>query len=138
MNLMQAQLKEPEVAEENRQPTTKRTKDIALRLSRLRQQRAINQRDFCQQLDISQPMMSHYERGERRIPSDLLVEMAKILCVSADELLGLKAVKKNALEMDDETKKLWKKFQQFNKLPEHDQRAVTRLINSLSRTKKAS
>lgn len=127
--------RETEVAEENRQPTTKRTKEIARRLTRLRQQKAIGQRDFCERLGISQPMMSHYERGERRIPSDLLVEMAQILGVSADELLGLKKSSRNTQEMTPETKKLWKKFQQVSKLAEHDQRAVIRLINSLSRAK---
>ncbi|WP_186774943.1 hypothetical protein [Allorhodopirellula solitaria] len=56
-----------------------------------------------------------------------------MLCPSG--FLGLKASKKNAQEMDEDTKKLWKKFQQFSKLPEHDRRAATRLINSLSRAK---
>jgi len=81
-------------------------------------------------------MMSHYERGERRIPSDLLAEMAQILGVSADVLLGIKPNgKNNAQEMSTETKKLWKKFQQVAKLPDHDQRAVIRLINSIAKAK---
>jgi len=122
------------VADDNRVPTTKRTKQIAKRLSRFRQERAISQRDFCKQLGISQPMMSHYERGERRIPSDLLAEMAKILNVSADELLGLKRSTKNA-EMSRDMKRMWKKFQQVAGLPEHDQRAVIRLINSVAKAK---
>ena len=123
------------VADDNRIPTTKRTKQIAKRLSRLRQEKAISQRDFCKQLGISQPMMSHYERGERRIPSDLLAEMAKILNVSADELLGLKRSTKNNGEMSTDMKRMWKKFQQVAGLPEHDQRAVIRLINSVAKAK---
>ena len=79
-------------------------------------------------------MMSHYERGERRIPSDLLAEMAKILNVSADELLGLKRSAKNG-EMSKDMKRMWKKFQQVAGLPEHDQRAVIRLINSVAKAK---
>ena len=122
------------VADDNRIPTSKRTKQIAKRLARLRQERAISQRDFCKKLGISQPMMSHYERGERRIPSDLLAEIAKILSVSADELLGLKRSSKN-VEMSKEMKRMWKKFQQVAGLPEHDQRAVIRLINSVAKAK---
>ncbi len=80
-------------------------------------------------------MMSHYERGERRIPSDLLAEMAKILNVSADELLGLKRSAK-AAEMSKDMKRMWKKFQQVAALPEHDQRAVIRLINSVAKATK--
>jgi len=32
---------------------------------------------------------------------------------------------------DPKTKRLWKKFQQVQELPEKDQRAVIRLVNSL-------
>lgn len=124
------------LADDNRIPTSKRTKQIAKRLSRLRQEKAISQRDFCKKLGISQPMMSHYERGERRIPADLLAEMAKILSVSADELLGLKRSAKNNGEMSKEMKRMWKKFQQVAALPEHDQRAVIRIINSVAKAAK--
>lgn len=126
------------VADENRREPTDKTHRIARRLATMRRHQGISQNELCDKLGLTQSMMSRYENGERRIPSELLADFANAIGVSADELLGLKAVKKNAQEMDDETKKLWKKFQQFSKLPEHDRRAVTRLINSLSRTKKAS
>ena len=121
--------------DENRQPPSERTRQIAARLAQIRQQKAITQRAFCDALEVSQPMMSHYERGERRIPSDLLAEMAEILGVSADELLGLKVSRKNSQEMSDEMKKLWKKFQQLSKLPENDQRSIIRIINSVTKNK---
>ncbi|QDT07437.1 anaerobic benzoate catabolism transcriptional regulator [Rubripirellula lacrimiformis] len=126
------------VADENRREPTDKTRRIARRLASMRKSQGISQNELCEKLGLTQSMMSRYENGERRIPSELLADFAAAIGVSADELLGLEAVKKNAQEMDEETKKLWKKFQQFSKLPEHDRRAVTRLINSLSRTKKAS
>ena len=135
MNPERTSERDEALADENRQPMSERTLEIAQRLTRIRQQKAISQREFCAKLEVSQPMMSHYERGERRIPSDLLADMAEILGVSTDELIGLKTPKKNTPEMDAETKKLWKKFQKMSQLPEHDQRAVIRLINSLTRTK---
>ena len=55
-----------------------------------------------------------------------------MLEVSADELLGLKPPKKaRQLSEDPKTKRLWKKFQLVQELPEKDQRAVIRLVNSL-------
>lgn len=123
------------VADENRREPTEKTRRIARRLATIRKRQGISQNELCAKLGLTQSMMSRYENGERRIPSELLAEFAAAIGVSADELLGLKAPKKNTQEMDDETKKLWKKFQQFSKLPEHDRRAVTRLINSLSRAK---
>ena len=123
------------VAEENRQPITEQMRQIAKRVVRARQEKVISQRDLAIKLDVSQPMMSHYERGERRIPSDLLAEIVATLGVSADTLLGTEKATKSSPEMTDELKKLWKKFQQVLQLPEDDQRAVIRLINSVAKSK---
>jgi hypothetical protein len=54
------------------------------------------------------------------------------LKVSADELLGLKPPRVERVNDDGETKRLWKRFQMVTALPEKDQRAVIRLINSLA------
>jgi hypothetical protein len=51
--------------------------------------------------------------------------------VSADELLGLKPPKIERASDGPETRRLWKRFQMMAALPEKDQRAVIRLINSL-------
>ena len=67
-------------------------------------------------------------------PTHVVVELARALDVSTDELLGLKPAKKAAIDGRRKTRKpsrLWKKFQQVQKLPEKDQRAVIRLLNSL-------
>jgi transcriptional regulator with XRE-family HTH domain len=123
------------MAEENRQPITEQMRQIAKRVVRARQEKVVSQRDLADRLGISQPMMSHYERGERRIPSDLLADIVAILAVSADTLLGTEKSSKASPEMSDDMKKLWKKFQQVLKLPEDDQRAVIRLINSVAKAK---
>ena len=123
------------MAEENREPTSERTKQIAKRLKKVRESRAISQRSFARKIGISQTLAVHYERGDRRIPSDVLAEIAELLECSVDELMGLsKAPRKHEPEMPKEIKHLWKKFQLVIQLPEHDQRAVIRLINSLNRT----
>jgi len=133
MNAVQGTLN---VSEANRREPTEQTQRIAKRLATLRRQRAISQSDLCQRVGLTQSMMSRYENGERRIPAELLAEFAVAISVSADELLGLKKVAaKNDQEMSDETKRLWKKFQQVSRLADQDQRAVMRLINSLSRAK---
>ena len=60
------------------------------------------------------------------------VELPAALQISADELLGLKPHEKGPMESDPELRKTWKKFQKVMALPERDQRAVIRLINSLA------
>jgi len=124
------------MAEENRQPISPQMKQIAKRVFAAREQRLISQRDLAKKLGISQPMMSQYERGERRIPSDLLAAIIEILGMSADAILfGANKTPKPTPEIDDDMKKMWKKFQQVVQLPEDDQRAVIRLINSVAKAK---
>ena len=59
------------------------------------------------------------------------VALARLLHVSADELLGLKPSKAETRKEDPEKRRLWKRFQRMVSLPERDQRAVIRLISSL-------
>ena len=91
---------------------------------------------MAKKLGVTQPIISRYERGELRIHAELLVKIAKILKSSSDELLGLKPMKlqqpKNELDTADK-RRLWKKFQQIAKWSEKDQRAVIRIINSMSK-----
>jgi len=59
--------------------------------------------------------------------------LAKALKITTDELLGAKPIKNDRNDkMSPEMKRLWKKFQQIAKWPDKDQRAVIRLINSVS------
>ncbi len=56
----------------------------------------------------------------------------EIVTISATtELLGLKPPRVERVQDDAETRRLWKRFQLVTALPEKDQRAVIRLINSL-------
>jgi hypothetical protein len=54
------------------------------------------------------------------------------LNVSTDELLGLKPPKLERPRRDPETARQWKRFQRIASLPERDQKAVIRLVNSLA------
>jgi hypothetical protein len=58
--------------------------------------------------------------------------LARALKVSADELLGIEPLKAAGLASSPEERRLWRKFQQVMELPERDQRAVIRLVNSLA------
>ena len=73
---------------------------------------------------------SHYETAAELPPSTSIVALARVPEVSADELLGLKAAAKTR-EENPHMGRLWKRFQRMESLPERDQRAVLRLINSL-------
>jgi transcriptional regulator with XRE-family HTH domain len=101
------------------------------RLAELRAERGITQIQLAEMIGSSQRAISAYETVAEYPPTPVVVELAKVLKVSADELLGLKPPKRAAKTEDPEVRRLWKKFQQVLALPEKDRRAVIRLVNSL-------
>ncbi len=63
-----------------------------------------------------------------------LVALAKVLHVSTDELLGLKAPARIEMpKQPPEEKRLWRHMKLVAKLPERDQRAVRRLSDTAAR-----
>ena len=47
----------------------------------------ISQKEMAEKLQISHSALCMYERGQRRIPVDVLLKIAQILNCSVDELL---------------------------------------------------
>jgi len=85
----------------------------------------------------TQRAISYYENEAGFPPAPAVMDLARALHVTTDELLGIKPQprelsKFEQLYSDPESRRLWKRFQQMAELPEKDQRAVIRLINSLS------
>lgn len=102
------------------------------RLIALRRLRGLTQVQLAEAAGTTQRAISHYETFGGYPPAPALIAIAKALHVSADEILGMKSVKSDDRADDPETRRLWKKFQQVSELPDKDQRAVIRLINSLA------
>ena len=67
-----------------------------------------------------------------RLHGDMIAEIARILDVSSDELLGLKPAAASSAHAAAEERRLWKHLRRIAQLPERDQRAVFRFIDSAS------
>ena len=103
------------------------------RLFALRTARGYTQVDLAKALGATQRVISYYEtKGEWPTP-EFLVALVRGLGVSADELLGIKPPKLATEELGK--RKLWKRFKRMAAPPERHQRAVIRLISSLSASK---
>ena len=110
---------------------------FGVRLAQLRQDRGITQVQLAQAAGTTQRAISYYENEAGYPPVDAIIRLADALGVSADELLGVRNGKHQTVkkeQQDPQDRRLWKKFRQVASLPEKDQRAVIRLINSLART----
>lgn len=91
----------------------------------------MTQVDLAKAAGSTQRAISYYENDDGIPPASAVIALAKVLKVSADELLGLKPPKIERAGDGPETRRLWKRFQMMAALPEKDQRAVIRLISSL-------
>ena len=59
------------------------------RLKNLREDSDLTQSAIAKLLNVSQRAYSHYENGDREIPIDCLIELAKFYETSIDYLVGL-------------------------------------------------
>ena len=59
------------------------------RIRDLREDRDWTQTDVANRLNMTQTGYSKYERGERDIPTDVLIQLANLYHTSVDYLLGL-------------------------------------------------
>jgi transcriptional regulator with XRE-family HTH domain len=113
------------------------------RLTALRLARGLTQTQLAEKVHTSQRAISAYETVLEFPPTHVLIQLAKVLAVSTDELLGLKAPKERESQpaLSKNARSLWKLFQKLLTVPEKDRRAVTRLVlslTSLSKTKNAA
>ncbi len=102
------------------------------RLTALRKTRGLTQIQLAEATGTTQRSVSYYENDDGVPPASIVILLARTLKVCTDELLGLKPPQSEHMTGDPETRRLWKRFQAVTQLPEKDQRAVIRLINSLA------
>ena len=62
---------------------------VLQRLLSLREDRGLTQQRLADELHISQRAYSHYEKGTRQIPLEILIQISLFYDVSTDYLLGL-------------------------------------------------
>lgn len=58
------------------------------RVRDLREDNDLTQSEVAKHLNMKQPQYHRYEKGIRDIPSDVLIELAKLYDVSIDYILG--------------------------------------------------
>ena len=60
-----------------------------MRLKDLREDNDLKQKELAEYLHIKQNTYSQYENGQRQLPIDILIKLAKYYKVSTDYILGL-------------------------------------------------
>ena len=83
--------------------------------------------ELAQKLGLLQVQISDYERGRSRLNAEMAASFAKILKVSADELLGIKLTGKKSKKAD---RRFLRRLEQLENLPKRDQQALLRTIDA--------
>lgn len=97
------------------------------RLAQLRKERGLTQADLAAHLEITQTAVSDYENDVCKLSGPVIIQLSKILKVSADELLGLKKTKSNGQVI---RRAVFKRIQKIETLPKRDQQSIFRTIDA--------
>jgi transcriptional regulator with XRE-family HTH domain len=97
------------------------------RLQNIRKARGMTQVQLAEAAATTQRAVSYYETEA----APAIIALAQALDITTDELLGVTPPKVERVNDDSEARRQWKRFQMISTLPERDQKAVVRLINSL-------
>ncbi len=103
------------------------TSTLGSRIARTRKDRGMTQTELAERLGVSQPVVSDYENDGIRIPADVVIQLAAILKISADELLGLSD---NTPAKGIQNRRLNRRLQAIEQLPKRDQEALLRTIDA--------
>ena len=111
--------------------------EFGARLIALRKAREMTQIDLANAVGTTQRSISYYEAVADFPPTVVVVALAKALGVTPDDLLldtkALPAAVSENPNNNPEVRRYWKRFQQLMGLPEKDQRAVLRMLDTMTK-----
>jgi transcriptional regulator with XRE-family HTH domain len=102
---------------------------LGTRLARLRKAAGLTQVQLAEKLGTTQTLISEYELDNRRIHAARLSQIAQLLHVSVDELLGHKPSKANGAS----SLKLVRRLKAIEALPPQRQKLVLQTLDALLR-----
>jgi transcriptional regulator with XRE-family HTH domain len=114
-------------APRKRKSITETEMAIAKRLKEVRLRRGLMQAEVAKAIGVKQPVLSECESGEIRLHGALLVRLAAVLKVSADEILGLEPVDSPS----PHSARLMRRLQRIEELPATDRRTVLSILDAL-------
>ena len=104
-------------------------KGFGKRLATIRQSKGLTQTQLGEAVGVSKRVLTYYEQDDSQPPGAMLVDLARALHVSADQLLGLKPPAKQTTS--PRTARLLKRLQRIEQLSPTDRRVILKMVDSL-------
>ena len=101
---------------------------IGQNICRLRKDLGITQVELANVLGINKRTLCSYEKGFRKVPINLLSQIAESLKISTDKLLGLEGLELDGRSADA---KLMKRFQKISSLSEEKRKTIVQILDTL-------
>jgi len=103
---------------------------IGERITRLRKERGLTQKELAEKIGLIQVLVSKYELGKLKLSAEMAARFAKALGISTDEIIGLSS---NGKENYTPDLKLVKRIRKIKKLPEYKQKIILSMIDAYLR-----
>ncbi len=97
------------------------------RLERLRKAAGYSLRELAAEIGISHRMLVYYEKHSEHPPTHIMPQLAKVLGVTTDQLLGVEKTKDNGSRRDS---RLWRRFSQVEKLPPPKRKQIVHILDA--------
>jgi len=96
------------------------------RLAELRQRRGLSQTELGTAVGVTKRVIVYYESDGAQPPGAMLVDLARVLGVTTDELLGVKPLRDTP---SPKVARLLKRLERLADLPPAEQRAVLKVVD---------
>lgn len=100
---------------------------VGARLAELRKRAGYTQQELAEAVNTTQRMISYYETQAEPPPSTLLPDLARVLKVSVDELLGVEPLRKKPRLPDS---RVLRRLQQIEALDPAEKRQVLQVLDA--------
>jgi transcriptional regulator with XRE-family HTH domain len=105
------------------------------RLAAIRKSCGLTQAELGAAVGVSNRVIAYYEQDDAQPPGAMLVDLARALGVTTDEMLGVKPAKGLS---DPKTARLVKRLRRIEELPPADQRAVLKVLDAMLESRGAA
>jgi transcriptional regulator with XRE-family HTH domain len=106
-----------------------------LRLAQFRKAAGLSQKELAERIGVAQPIISRYEKGQRKLYDDMLAELAAVLEVTPNDILGIASSKTRDAEAAALSKRMVARLKKIELLP---RRAQDHLIGMIDLALKGS
>ena len=104
-------------------------KQLGARIAQARKEQQLTQTQMAEQLGIAQQTMALYEGGKLKVSAALLPQLAQILNLSLDELLGLPAPRRSSKR--GPASRLEQQIEIISQLPRTKQKLVSEILDNV-------